>query len=776
MWGFRRRSIEGAEDQTADSPAHPQGRRQSESARVFALGEGRPLEPNVRDEMEGRLSHGLRGVRVHEDSEASEAARDLGASAYTVGEHVIFAEGKFAPETRAGRELLAHELTHTVQQSGAGPVPVNQSVPVEPAGTSLERDAAAIRPGTAAPHVAVQRQPAPQSKQELQEITVFVASPSQRNDVQFARREGKADAARIRKGKTLSAEDRQIVNAKLKFFDGDAWRAYGREVKPALIEVTREEIEMPAEWMGASGPGAKRNKAYAREQGEQDAKRIRAAGILDADLREELNEKLRFFEEEAWEIYGQAIKPALVEAKHAEYLRDYELMAAYYASERQSQLELRDEHLRSEIHGMTYRQIYENWDRGKKVWTEIARSPNNGLKQQQLLEIWRLLWGDRVNALRAREIAIGTRQIEGDVDRAHREYEAAVGMISGINDADEFLVAAEAAGKNVTLSDIDQAVAAARQFREGIGLLAMALGGIPGAGPPEPEPFPEPPPPAAPAPPPARQIGFRPPNAPEPAPAPPPEPAPLPPAASAPKASIGFRPPGAPKPQPPAPPTHVSPPVAGFGRQRVQPEPIKPPPDEPPMQTQMPPARQMPRHQAPPTAPPRYESPRAAAGRVEPADQARIKQLNEWEKSNKVSGDVPGLARRLRSNDKATREEARVEFEETKARVAKGEKVDIEEYGEKKPREPSRVQRISTPQKQELEDSDWLNKRLPDGEDRRSFMDWLKKRHKEGELGPEVPEGRRETEGHVHLAPGSREAEAAVREWEREKGRRPAGG
>jgi hypothetical protein len=58
----------------------------------------------------------LEGVRIHNDARASESARSVGALAYTVGQHIVFAPGKFNANTSEGRELLAHELTHTLQQ------------------------------------------------------------------------------------------------------------------------------------------------------------------------------------------------------------------------------------------------------------------------------------------------------------------------------------------------------------------------------------------------------------------------------------------------------------------------------------------------------------------------------------------------------------------------------------------------------------------------------------------------------------------------------------
>jgi hypothetical protein len=60
-------------------------------------------------------------VRVHADAEAARSARSVNALAFTVGRDVVFGAGQYAPGTRAGRELLAHELTHVVQQGGVSP-------------------------------------------------------------------------------------------------------------------------------------------------------------------------------------------------------------------------------------------------------------------------------------------------------------------------------------------------------------------------------------------------------------------------------------------------------------------------------------------------------------------------------------------------------------------------------------------------------------------------------------------------------------------------------
>jgi hypothetical protein len=76
-----------------------------------------PLDVETRALMESRFGHDFSGVRVHNDGLAAESALAVNALAYTVGQHVVFGEGQYAPKTESGRRLLAHELTHTLQQS-----------------------------------------------------------------------------------------------------------------------------------------------------------------------------------------------------------------------------------------------------------------------------------------------------------------------------------------------------------------------------------------------------------------------------------------------------------------------------------------------------------------------------------------------------------------------------------------------------------------------------------------------------------------------------------
>jgi Domain of unknown function (DUF4157) len=88
---------------------------------VVRSGSGRGLPEETRAELETDLGHDLTDVRVHTDKKATESAKSLGAVAYTVGRDVVVQGDKYAPHTTEGRGLLAHEVTHVVQQS-TGPV------------------------------------------------------------------------------------------------------------------------------------------------------------------------------------------------------------------------------------------------------------------------------------------------------------------------------------------------------------------------------------------------------------------------------------------------------------------------------------------------------------------------------------------------------------------------------------------------------------------------------------------------------------------------------
>jgi hypothetical protein len=77
---------------------------------------GQPLDANTRAFMEPRFGHDFSAVRVHTDAKAAESARAVNSLAYTVGQDMVFGSGQYNLHTNKGVRLLAHELTHTIQQ------------------------------------------------------------------------------------------------------------------------------------------------------------------------------------------------------------------------------------------------------------------------------------------------------------------------------------------------------------------------------------------------------------------------------------------------------------------------------------------------------------------------------------------------------------------------------------------------------------------------------------------------------------------------------------
>jgi hypothetical protein len=105
---------------------------------------GQPLDHESRGFMEKRFGYDFSAVRVHADEQAQRSADATNAEAYTVGRDIVFASGRYAPHTPAGQELLAHELTHVVQQRSApssGPIEMGEKDEYE---TSADQTAAEI--------------------------------------------------------------------------------------------------------------------------------------------------------------------------------------------------------------------------------------------------------------------------------------------------------------------------------------------------------------------------------------------------------------------------------------------------------------------------------------------------------------------------------------------------------------------------------------------------------------------------------------------------------
>lgn len=139
-------------------------------------GGGSPLDDQTKGDMESHMGVDLSGVRVHTGSRADALNRSVQAEAFTTGSDVFFASGKYQPSTTDGRRLLAHELTHVVQQStGTGGEAGRVSHPddAHEREASSVGDAVAESPQAAAPATAdaatpqVARQAAPEDEEEV---------------------------------------------------------------------------------------------------------------------------------------------------------------------------------------------------------------------------------------------------------------------------------------------------------------------------------------------------------------------------------------------------------------------------------------------------------------------------------------------------------------------------------------------------------------------------------------------------------------------------------
>ena len=114
--------------ETPDPPSHVE-------SQIGALeGAGTPLPHDVRGFFGSRMGHDFSSVRVHSGGDASAAARSVNARAFTVGRNIVFGAGEYAPATRGGQHLLAHELTHVLQQQTGVPVLQRQQPAGAPAG------------------------------------------------------------------------------------------------------------------------------------------------------------------------------------------------------------------------------------------------------------------------------------------------------------------------------------------------------------------------------------------------------------------------------------------------------------------------------------------------------------------------------------------------------------------------------------------------------------------------------------------------------------------
>jgi hypothetical protein len=120
-------------------------------------GGGQELDAGVRESMGAAMAQDFSGVRVHTSPESDDLNRQLGAEAFTTGNDVFFSDGAYDPDSGAGRELIAHELTHVVQQ-GSGQVAGGGVMTVNEPGDAHEQQADSVAEQVAAGPVQLQEE------------------------------------------------------------------------------------------------------------------------------------------------------------------------------------------------------------------------------------------------------------------------------------------------------------------------------------------------------------------------------------------------------------------------------------------------------------------------------------------------------------------------------------------------------------------------------------------------------------------------------------------
>lgn len=175
---------ENSEDQVRNNVAPP-------IVHEVLSSSGQSLQPSVRQDMEARFGgHDFSRVQVHTDSRSAESARAVHALAYTVGNHVVFGDGQYAPFSRSGQQLLAHELVHVLQQRGGTERSVQEKLAIGEINDAAESEADSFAAQSRGPAAnspvavnALHRQPVlrrayatPQKANEARPATVPVAN------------------------------------------------------------------------------------------------------------------------------------------------------------------------------------------------------------------------------------------------------------------------------------------------------------------------------------------------------------------------------------------------------------------------------------------------------------------------------------------------------------------------------------------------------------------------------------------------------------------------
>jgi hypothetical protein len=152
-------------------------------------GGGQPLDGSIQAKMSQATGDDFSDVKVHNSSEAADLSQQVGAAAFTTGKDIFFNQGNYNPQTGSGQELLAHELTHVVQQS-SGAAGGGGGMTVNAPGDQYEQEADSVAKAvTSAPSgAAAENQAGLQRKDEDDEIQMKALNPEEEDDEELAKK------------------------------------------------------------------------------------------------------------------------------------------------------------------------------------------------------------------------------------------------------------------------------------------------------------------------------------------------------------------------------------------------------------------------------------------------------------------------------------------------------------------------------------------------------------------------------------------------------------
>ncbi|WP_343731678.1 DUF4157 domain-containing protein [Duganella sp.] len=160
-----------------------QSRAGNRATTRMVQGSGTPLAPSLRQEMEGRFGESFADVRIHDNTQAHASAASMNAKAYTHGKDIVFSAQRFNPSSTTGKQLLAHELAHVVQQrrGGSAPDPAHHSATETGARAAAQAVTGGSGPvsvsGASAVGVAREPEDEEEQQQKLPAMSVIMQKP-----------------------------------------------------------------------------------------------------------------------------------------------------------------------------------------------------------------------------------------------------------------------------------------------------------------------------------------------------------------------------------------------------------------------------------------------------------------------------------------------------------------------------------------------------------------------------------------------------------------------